>query len=321
MCKLASRIDWTAFEQAFGSLYVENVGRPGKPIRLLVGLHYLKYTFNESDKTVVERFLENPYWQYFCGFEYFQHELPIDSSSLTRWRKRVGADGMEKLLKETIQTAKRGQLINKRHLERVNVDTTVQEKAIAFPTDARPYFKMLRSLVRVARQRGIVLRQSYERIGKKALARQGRSSHAKQMKRAQRETKKLKTYLSRLTRDIQRKSSQADDELIRQLALSERLLKQQRKDKGKLYSIHAPEVECIAKGKANKRYEFGCKVAMVSTSKDNWVVGIDAVHGNPYDGSLQSTACVKNLWIAVLKKACSAVKSGISAHCYKIEHF
>ena len=112
--KLANTIDWTVFEQEFGKLYVENTGRPGKPIRLLVGLHYLKYSYSESDETVVERFLENVNWQYFCGFEYFQHELPIDPSSLTRWRQGVGADGMEKLLKQTIETAKRAKRETKR---------------------------------------------------------------------------------------------------------------------------------------------------------------------------------------------------------------
>ena len=130
---LANQMDWSFFEQEFGPLYVEKVGRPGLPIRLIVGLHYLKYTFNESDESVVERFLENPYWQYFCGTEYFRHEIPLDPSSLVRWRKRVGAKGMEKLLKESIETAKRKRFIRARHLERVNVDTTVQEKAVAFP--------------------------------------------------------------------------------------------------------------------------------------------------------------------------------------------
>jgi IS5 family transposase len=282
--RLSGKIDWTVFEKQFGALYAEGVGRPGKPIRLLVGLHYLKYTYNESDETVIERFLENPYWQYFCGCEYFQHELPIDPSLLSKWRKRVGSEGLEKLLQETIETAKRGKLLNKRHIERVNVDTTVQEKAIAFPTDARLYYKMLRSLVHLAKQRGINLRQTYERVGKKALARQGRYSHARQMKRARRETKRLKTYLGRLTRDIQRKEKNPDESLRKQLEQAQRLLKQQKNDKEKLYSIHAPEVECISKGKVHKRYEFGCKVSMVSTSRDNWVVGIQAVHGNPYDG-------------------------------------
>jgi IS5 family transposase len=284
LSKLARAIDWGVFEREFGSLYVEDVGRPGLPIRLMVGLHYIKYSYNESDEGVLAGFLENPYWQYFCGNEYFEHELQLDSSSMTKWRKRVGSAGIEKLLQETVETAKRGKQLSQRHVARVNVDTTVQEKAIAFPTDARLYFKMLKALVRLARVRGIVLRQSYERVGKKALVKQGRYSHARQEKRAQRETRKLKTYLGRVMRDLGRKAPAGDEELDRQLGLARRLLEQQRHDSGKLYSVHAPEVECIAKGKAHKRYEFGCKVALVSTSRDNWVVGIEALHGNPYDG-------------------------------------
>ena len=155
---LGNQIDWSIFEQEFGPLYVENFGRPGLPIRLVVGLHYLKYAYNESDESVVERFLENPYWQYFCGFEYFEHEVPLDPSSLVRWRRRVGSEGMEKLLKETVETAKRGRFLKASHVERVNVDTTVQEKAVAFPTDARLYHKMRRALVRVAKREGIALR-------------------------------------------------------------------------------------------------------------------------------------------------------------------
>ena len=165
-------------------MYVENVGRPGLPIRLLVGLHYLKHAYNVSDEAVVERFLENPYWQYFCGCEYFQHNFPLDPTSLIKWRKRIGPKGMEKLLQVTIETAKKKEYLTEKHLERVNVDTTVQEKAIAFPTDSRLYHKARRILVKLAKRLGIDLRQSYERLGKQALIMQGRYSHARQSKRA-----------------------------------------------------------------------------------------------------------------------------------------
>jgi len=281
---LAGQIDWDFFEREFGSLYVPNVGRPGLPIRLMVGLHYLKNAFDESDESVVDRFLENPYWQYFCGREYFEHELPLDATSLVKWRHRVGEEGMEKLLQETIETAKRGKLIKRVHLRRVNVDTTVQEKAIAFPTDARLYHKMRRVLVRSARERGIVLRQSYRRLGKRALQQQGRYSHARQSQRASRETRRLKVFLGRVMRDIDRKSTKKDEALKEMLSLASRLYHQKRHDKNKIYSVHATEVECISKGKVHKKYEFGCKVSAVSTSRDNWVVGIQALHGNPYDG-------------------------------------
>ncbi len=282
--RLANQIDWFAFEQEFGLLYVEGIGRPGIPIRLVVGLHYLKYAYNESDESVVERFLENPYWQYFCGFEYFQQEFPLDPSSLVRWRRRVGSKGMENLLKETVETAKREHFLKRSYLERVNVDTTVQEKAVAFPTDARLYHKMRRALVRVAKREGIELRQSFERLSKRALQMQGCYSHARQMKRAKRETKKLRVYLGRVVRDLQRKCPKPGEVLQNLFSLANRILGQQRTDHDKVYSIHAPEVECISKGKVHKRYEFGCKVALVTTSKENWVVGVDAIHGNPYDG-------------------------------------
>lgn len=283
LVRLAQTIDWDYFEREFGSFYVENVGRPGKPIRILVGLHYLKHAFDESDESCVERFIENPYWQYFCGFEYFQHEYPLNPTTLVKWRQRVGEVGMEKLFCQTVQTAQREDLLRESHLNKVNVDTTVQEKAIAYPTDARLYHKMRVKLVRLAKKLGIGLRQSYDRVGKKALVMQGRYAHARQMKRARKETRKLKQYLGKITREL-RKKTVASEELEALLCRSEQLLKQQKDDKNKLYSCHAPEVECIAKGKTHKKYEFGCKVSVATTSRDSWIVGIKAHHGNPYDG-------------------------------------
>lgn len=282
--RLADSIEWPLFDREFGPLYVENFGRPGLPIRLLVGLHYLKHAYNVSDEAVVERFLENPYWQYFCGFEYFQHEFPLDPTTLVKWRKRIGPKGMEKLLQVTIETAKRKEYLTEKHLERVNVDTTVQEKAIAFPTDARLYYKARRILVRLAKRAGIELRQTYERLGKRAFIMQGRYSHARQTKRARREQKKLRLYLGRVIRDIERKCPEPGGLLATMLERSKQIFGQNRNDSDKLYSMQAPEVECIAKGKAHKKYEFGCKVSLVSTSEDSWIIGVQAIHGNPYDG-------------------------------------
>lgn len=288
--QLAEAIDWTRFESELGPLYAEATGRPGLPTRLMVGLHYLKYLFDESDESVVEKYVENPYWQFFCGRTYFEHELPCHPTSLVRWRRRLGAAGVEKLLTETLSTAKRGQALRDSEIKRVNVDTTVQEKAVAFPTDARLYHKARRALVRAAVAARINLRQSYVRLGQQALARQGRYAQARQMKRARRETKRLRQYLGRVIRDIRRKCPKPAPALKSLLERSERIFRQQRHDTGKLYSVHAPEVECIAKGKAHKPYEFGCKVAIVTTSKNNWVVGVEAVHENPYDGATLSPA-------------------------------
>jgi len=317
LIKLSRQIDWSVFESEFGPYYCEGQGRPAKPIRLMVGIHYLKYAFDESDESVVDRFLENPYWQYFCGFEYFQHEFPLDPTTLVKWRKRVGFEKMEVLLKETVETARRGKFLKRRHLDRVNVDTTVQEKAIAFPTDAGLRYKMLIKLVDTAKDRGIKLRQTYVRVSKEALVKQGYYRRANQHKRANKVTKKLKTYLGRVVRDIRRKVGEIDDELADLLAKADRLLAQERKSKNKLYSIHSPEVECIAKGKAHKRYEFGCKVGVISTSRGNWIVGIRAFLGNPYDGHTltESLALAEEITGVAPKHA--HVDRGYRGHDYK----
>ena len=202
--RLAGKIDWTAVEERFGGLYAEE-GRPGIPIRLMVGLHYLKHAFNESDETVVERWVENPYWQYFCGEEYFRHEMPIDPSQMTRFRDRIGETGCEFMLGLTVLAGIATKTVSEASLAVVNVDTTVQDKAIAFPTDARLYHKARGALVRMAKKMGIDLRQSYERLSKRALMMNGRYSHARQMRRAKREQKRLRTDLGRVMRDIERK--------------------------------------------------------------------------------------------------------------------
>jgi IS5 family transposase len=282
--RLAGEIDWSVFEKEFGPTYSEVMGRPAKPIRLLVGLHYLKHAFNESDESVVDRWVENPYWQYFCGFEYFHHEFPLEPTTLVKWRKRVGPEKLESLLAETIETAKRQKLLKKRELDRVNVDTTVQEKNIAFPTDARLYHHAREVLVREAKKRGITLRQTFKRKSKAALHRQNRLRHARQGKKANRELKQIKTYLGRVVRDLIRKADPSDEAMKELMLRAAQLLTQTRQSKDKLYSMEAPEVECISKGKAHKRYEFGVKVGIVSTSVGNWVIGAQAFHGKPYDG-------------------------------------
>ena len=286
---LAERIDWSQFDSAIDACYADELGRPGVNTRLMVGLLYLKHAFDESDESVVARWVENPYWQYFCGLSYMQHELPIDPSSLSRWRKRVGAQRLEQLLEATIRTALAMKALRPQEFQKVNVDTTVQEKAIAFPTDARLYHKMRIALVRRAQSLGLRLRQNYRFKGKKLLAKQGRYAHARQLKRAAQMTRQLKTILGRVLRDIRRKAPAIQgrilDEPLRELvALAERLLAQTRTSKHKIYSVHAPEVECLCKGKVHKRYEFGCKASVAATSKNNWIVGAHALPGNPYDG-------------------------------------
>jgi IS5 family transposase len=287
LCALAGKIDWREFDVTFGSLYDPGNGRPGTPTRLMVGLHYLKHTFNQSDEAVVARWVENPYWQYFCGMTDFTHEFPIDPSMMTKWRNRLKSDGMEKLLEGTIRAGLATGVIDGRSFAKVNVDTTVQEKAITYPTDAKLYHKMREKLVAAAEILGIDLRQSYRFLSKNALFMQGRYSASRQPGRSRREVKKVKNYFGRVLRDIGRKlEGRADTPswFTQLVEFANSLHAQKRDDKGKIYSIHAPEVECISKGKAHKKWEFGCKASVAASSRDNFVLGIHAVHGSPYDG-------------------------------------
>lgn len=318
LLKLADTIAWSEFEQAFGKLYDPGQGRPAKPIRLMAGLHYLKHAYDLSDEDVVARWIENPYWQYFCGCTHFEHELPIDPSLMTKWRKKVKAEGMEKLLEVTIKTGLKTGTIKRADLKRLSVDTTVQEKAITFPTDAKLYQRMREKLVSKANECGITLRQSYVRKGKQALVMHGRCAHARQYKRARKQLRKLKTYLGRVTRDIERKLQPDQlEEFEKLLGLSHRLLSQKRHDKNKLYSIHAPEVVCISKGKSHKRYEFGCKVGVVTTMKKPFVVGIQAFEGNPFDGHTLSQSIEQAERLSSFKAEEIYVDRGYRGHDYK----
>jgi len=299
LVQLSQKIDWQSCETRFVGLYAAGVGRPAHPIRLMVGLQLLKHTCNVSDEEVVASWVENPYWQYFCGEQYFRHDLPIDPSLMTGFRKRIGQAGCEFILGLTLSAGLATNTVAKSSLAIVNVDTTVQDKAVTFPTDARLLHKARIALVRLAKRQGIELRQSYERIGKAAFVRSQRYAHARQINRAAAQTRKLRTYLGRIIRDIERKmhtDESTPSRMTRLLQVASRIHTQPRKrsegDPPKLYSVHAPEVECIAKGKAHKQYEFGVKVGVVSTSKESFVLAAKSLPGNPYDGhTLQ--ACIE----------------------------
>jgi IS5 family transposase len=286
LVRLARLVPWSRFDDAFGRFY-RPIGRPAKPTRLMVGLHYLKHVHDLSDEEVVARWVENPYWQFFCGFDFFQHEAPIDASTMTRWRKRIGPAGLEEMLKASVGVALDTGVAKPGSLERVSVDTTVQPKAIAHPTDSRLYWKALQTLVRQAKRHGIALRQSHTRLAKAAMVRAGRHAHARQFRRMRRALKQLRTYLGRVFRDVGRKiagNTALESKFARLLGLVERLMAQKPKDKDKLYALHAPEVVCIAKGKARTPYEFGAKIGIAVTNREGLVLAAKAFTGNPYDG-------------------------------------
>jgi transposase, IS5 family len=292
LVKLARAIDWRFLEEKFDAVYKDGPGQPPLPTRLMAGLAILKHTYNLSDEVVCELWLENPYYQYFCGEEFFQHRLPLDRSSMTNWRNRMGEERLRALLQESLAVATRTGAMKPNDLARVIVDTTVQPKNITFPTDAKLLNRAREKLVKLAKRLGVELRQSYTRVGKFALIQHQRYAHAKQFKRAKRSLRKLKTYLGRVIRDIARKidgDPRLEAAFAQLLSLARRVRAQERGQRGpKIYSLHAPEVECIAKGKAHKPYEFGVKVSVATTLKHSkggqFVVHAQALPGNPYDG-------------------------------------
>ncbi len=292
LVRLAGVVAWPLLDQHFGDMYTDGPGQPPLPTRLMAGLSILKHTFDLSDEELVRRWVENPYFQYFCGEEFFRHTAPFDRSSLSRWRTRMGEARLEILLQESLTIAVKTEAIEVEDLSKVIVDTTVQEKAVAFPTDAKLANRARVKLVKLANEHGLKLRQGYPRVGKLALMKHQRYAHAKQFKRARRELRRLKTYLRRVIRDVERQVKKAPliEPIFRpMLFLAQRVHDQQRGQRGpKVYSLHAPEVECIGKGKAHRPYEFGVKVSIVTTVAPSrggqFVLAAKALPGSPYDG-------------------------------------
>ncbi|MEM9879739.1 MAG: IS5 family transposase [Pseudomonadota bacterium] len=288
---LAGKINWQRFDEAFAPLF-SDIGQPALPTRLMVGLNILKYMHNLSDPEVCARWVENPYYQHFCGEIYFQHEAPFDRSSMTRWRQRLGEDKLTALIEESLSIALDTGALKLKDVRRVTVDTTVQPKNVAFPTDAKLLYTSILRLGRLCRKYDVTLRQSYIRVGKQALIKAQRYAHAKQFKRHRKQVKFLHMRLGRIVRDIARKTSgnaTLEEAFAAELDMAFKLRTQKKRQAGpKLYSLHAPETECIGKGKAHKPYEFGCKVSITTTNATSpggmFVLHAKAYHGNPYDG-------------------------------------
>jgi len=291
LVRLARLIDWSRFDEAFGGLYVDKTGRPALPTRLMAGLHLLQHAKGLSDEAVCAQWLENPYFQAFCGEVYFQHKLPLDRSSMSRWRARLGQEKLEVLLAETLAAACKSKAVDPVKFERITIDTTAQTKAVAHPTDSALLLRSIEWMNRFARQNGVTLRQSFIRLATRARREVARLIHGRGHKQALREVRRMRTYAGRLYRDIDRKiTGKADLEAAFQPVCEPilRLLAQKTGDKKKLYALHAPEVECIAKGKARTRYEFGVKASLAVTNAraagGQFIVGAQALPGLPYDG-------------------------------------
>lgn len=275
--QLANTIDWRSIEADFAEYYVD-FGRPAKPVRLMVSLLILKQLDNLSDETVVSKWIENPYYQYFSGETQFQWSMPCDPSDLVHFRHRVGRQGIEKIFGLSVHLQGKDA-----QQQSVSIDTTVQEKNITFPTDLKLAVRIIAKCRTIAAKEGIELRQSYKRTVKKHMLNQRFKAHPKTRKKALASARKIKTIAGRLVRELERKLS-AQSPWRPDLDLFNKVLSQTRQSKDKIYSLHEPDVSCIAKGKEHKKYEFGSKVSFAITKTTNVIVSVVTFKGNPYDG-------------------------------------
>lgn len=277
--QLAEKLPWGEFEQAFGKYYSAE-GRPAKPVRLMVGLLLLKQMFNQGDETVVVAWVQNPYWQYFCGMHEFQWQVPCDPSDLVYFRQRIGAAGMQRILQASAQL--HGPAAQE---PEVVVDTTVQEKNITHPTDTKLTHKIIRRCWKLADRNGVKLRRRYRKAVRQGVMAQRWRRDPKKRKAAHRALRKMKVIAGRLIRELERKlPAEVRAEQRESFALYRRVLRQQLSDRNKIYSLHEPQVYCLSKGKEHKKYEFGSKASVVMTKTAGVIVGAVAHAENLYDG-------------------------------------
>ena len=282
LCLLANEIDWAGLEKEFAHLY-GTTGRPSIPIRTIVGLLLLKQMYNLGDETVVERYLENPYWQHFCGEVYFQYKLPFDPSDFVHFRKRIGEDGMKKIFKQSIDLF--GEDTIRREVKEVRVDTTVQEKNITFPTDRKLNEKVIEYCKRIAKKEGIKLKRTYTMEIRKLKAQLRFAKKPKNFRKLNRAQVKLHRIALKIYYDLVSQLNPIPKQAYMDtFDVLYRVLMQKRDDSNKVYSIHEPDVLCIAKGKEHKPYEFGNKSSFAYTRKSGIIVGAMAIDGNAYDG-------------------------------------
>jgi IS5 family transposase len=290
LCKLSTLISWNKFEASYSKNYSLTMGRPAKSIRLMVSLLILKQLYDVSDEDVVKQWTENPYWQYFSGEEYFQWKLPCDSTELVKFRNRIGIEGVEKIFQESIEIhGQAGMEVE------IIADTTVQEKNITYPTDTKLHLKIIGRALRISKKEEIQVRQSYTRTVRKLRWATRYLRNPRRAREGRRAIRKIKTIAGRLLRELRRKMpTEKLEKYSKEIEIMERVLKQKRNDKDKVYSIHEPDVSCIAKGKDHKKYEFGSKVSILRTKDKGVIVGALSFKGNPYDGNTLEEALNQN---------------------------
>jgi IS5 family transposase len=245
LCLLAKEIDWDYLEKEFEPLYAD-VGRPSIPIRTIVGLLLLKQIYDLEDKTVLDRYIDSPYFQYFCGEIYFQYDYPFNPTDFVHFRKRIGEEGMEKIFKQSVELF--GKKRVRKEVKEVRIDTTVQEKNITFPTDRKLTEKVIEHCKRIANKEGIKLKRTYGREIKKLKHQLRFAKKPKNMNKLQKNQKRFHRIAFKIYQDMVNQLNQIPIKYKDELDVLSRVLTQMRDDTNKVYSIHEPEVLCISKG-------------------------------------------------------------------------
>lgn len=265
---LADSFPWSKIEDELQQYYA-GIGRPPKPIRLMVGLLLLKQLENLSDENVVLQFKRNPYYQYFCGYDEYQPALPCHPTELVKFRNRIGKEGFEYIFKMSVEmhgdAAEEPQVI---------VDSTVQESNLTFPTDGKLAIKIIIHLLRIAKNEAMKLRRSYVKEIKALRILLRFFRHPKKLTKALGAMKRLRAIAKIIMKDIQRKM--CDEQLAIYNSRFEfylKVLSQEKNDKNKFYSLHEIDAYAINKGKDHKGYEFGTKASIAITKTSGIIVG------------------------------------------------
>ena len=279
---LADNFPWLKVESKFKKYYNnDKVGRPNKPIRLMVGLLLLKQLKNLSDERIVEEWKQNPYYQYFCGFTEYTPSLPCHATELVKFRNRIGKEGFEFIFKCSIELhgdeAKESQVI---------VDSTVQESNMTFPTDGKLAIKIILKLLKISKNENIKLRRSFIKEIKTLRVQLRFFRHPKKLKKALGAMKRLRQIAMVILRDIDRKfkdNLELHNKYAESFYLFNKVLKQERNTPNKIYSLHEIDAYAINKGKDHKGYEFGTKASIATTKNSNIIVGVSAHKTNVHD--------------------------------------
>ena len=217
--------------------------------------------------------------QYFFGYSHFEQKFPCAPSDFVHFRKRIGAEGIEKIFIHTVELhgekIKSNQLIS---------DTTVQENNITYPTASKLAKEIIDRCNKISEKESITQRQPYKLVSKQLLRDIYNNQHPKRKKKAKKAIRKLKTIAGRLVRELERKLPEERLKLYQSdIEMFGAVLSQKKEDKNKVYSLHKSFTSCISKGKAHKKYEFGNKIGFMVNLTELVILGVESYEGNPHD--------------------------------------